>query len=263
MSGAPASAAASRRAGRRSAARADRSRRSRRPRRCDERLARPGRRIGDVVDTKLSVSGQRRHAWRRTTHGWAHLHGLARRCRRPVRTATCSCPTTDPYGSTFWPNAEHWSCRDPARHPAPAARRARRARRRALGRCAVHRARVGVSRRSSTWTGRAAATPTSRRSRRPTANSTAAASGTRATSAPTRARVHEQRGAVPDVARATSKRSAPTSAASASSSSNRKTTTPRSAASTATTTTASTPRPTVGSCACGSSSPTTPTATCC
>ena len=68
---------------------------------------------------------------------------------------------------------------------------------------------------------------------------------------------------VPDARRSTSRASAPTSDASARSSSSRRTTTPRSAASTATTTTASTPRPRVGSCAGGSSSPTSPRATCC
>ena len=68
---------------------------------------------------------------------------------------------------------------------------------------------------------------------------------------------------VPDDQAATSKASAPTSAACARSSSSPRITTPRSAASTATTTTASTRRPTAGSCARGSSSPTIPTATCC
>ena len=47
--------------------------------------------------------------------------------------------------------------------------------------------RVASTSRSSTWTGRAAATPTSRRSPPPTASSTAAASGSQATSGPTRA----------------------------------------------------------------------------
>ena len=68
---------------------------------------------------------------------------------------------------------------------------------------------------------------------------------------------------VPDARARGRERSAPTSDACARSSSSRRITTPRSAASTATTTTASTPRPTVGSCARGSSSPTSPRATCC
>ena len=55
---------------------------------------------------------------------------------------------------------------------------------------------------SSTWTGRAAATPTSRRSPPPTASSTAAASGSRATSAPTRAaRSRRTRRMCPDARR--------------------------------------------------------------
>ena len=72
-----------------------------------------------------------------------------------------------------------------------------------------------------------------------------------------------QRRAVPDDRARTSRASARTSAGSARSSSSRRTTTPRSGASTATTTTASTPTTRVGSCGRGSSSPTTPTATCC
>ena len=79
--------------------------------------------------------------------------------------------------------------------------------------------RAGVPRRSSTWTGRAAATRTSRRSPPPTASSTAAASGSPVTSVPTRA------GSGPPTRRsaprwcARSRASAPTSGACARSSS--------------------------------------------
>ena len=74
----------------------------------------------------------------------------------------------------FWPTADHWSVADPARHAAPAAAAARRARLRRPRRRRLRRPGERVRWRSSTWTGRAAATPTSPRSRRPTASSTAA-----------------------------------------------------------------------------------------
>ena len=105
--------------------------------------------------------------------------------------------------------------------------------------------------RSSTWTGRAAATPTSRRSPRPMASSTAAASGTRAR--PTRTPSGR---ATPTGRRRCGRTSTPsgrTSVGCASSSSNRRTVRPRSARSTATTTTASTPTTRGGWCARGSS----------
>ena len=101
--------------------------------------------------------------------------------------------------TTFWPNADHWSCEIPLDTPHP-----RLDVLAAHGFVQLHRPRRSRSRRtststSSTWTGRAAATRTSRRSPPPTASSTAAASGTRATSDPTRARASRAtREQVPD-----------------------------------------------------------------
>ena len=73
-------------------------------------------------------------------------------------------------------------------HPHPRLDALARARRRAARRRARSTCPSRSTSRSSTWTGRAAATRTSRPSPPPTASSTVAASGTRATSAPTRAR---------------------------------------------------------------------------
>ena len=93
-----------------------------------------------------------------------------------------------PMATTFWPNADHWSVEIPLDTPHPRLDVLRAARRRARSPTRRSPSPSPSTSRSSTWTGRAAATRTSRRSPPPTASSTAAASGTRATSAPTRAR---------------------------------------------------------------------------
>ena len=162
----------------------------------------------------------------------------------------------------FWPNHEHWSVEIPLDTPHP---RLERDAASAAWSCCVtwpSRFRPTSTWTSSTWTGRAAATRTSRRSRPPTASSTAAGSGTRATSARTRTRSSRATRTGARRSGGTSRTSARTSAGYARSSWSPRTTRPRSAASTATTTTASTRTPRVGWSARGSSSPTTPRATC-
>ena len=88
--------------------------------------------------------------------------------------------------SSFWPTPDHWSVRIPLDTPHLRPPPARRDVASSPSPTPISRSRRASTRRSSTWTGRAAATPTSPRSRRPTASSTAAGSGTRAR--PTRTR---------------------------------------------------------------------------
>ena len=80
----------------------------------------------------------------------------------------------------FWPTQDHWSVRIPLDTPHLRLEQLAETGLRRAPRRRLRGARRRSTRRSSTWTGRAAATPTSPRSRRPTASSTAAASGTRA-----------------------------------------------------------------------------------